>query len=562
MLPESNALYKIFLVEDEIVAREGIRDAVAWARCGFEFVGEAADGESALPLIQQCAPDLLITDIRMPFMDGLQLSRLVRERLPQTRIVILSGYDEFAYAQAAIALGVSEYILKPVSARDIEKVLVATRTVLDRERSAAAEQRLLASQVEDTRALQRRELLMRLCMGDMDPFEAVERSHDLGLEIVAPAYVVLVARGVLPAAQNADPTLRPRRLQQIQATLRAACANLPRVEAFRKDIEEVVLLVTGEDAATVRAQVGALVPLLSCVGQRAGVESGAGAATDCEALVIVGVGGIQQRLSDLPLSFATALDALQYEQTQLAAAAHAGAPDAPSAQLQANVPVQVDRQAAERYLRFGAKDEFDAFFTEYVDTLDAHAFERADVRNYLYMDMAVAAANCVRELGGDPATVIPDAARPGEAVAQIHARDELRTRAGSLFAQTIDFRDAAARQQHRHRLMRARAFIEQNADDAELSLTAVAAHVNVSPSHFSAIFSRETGETFKEFLTRTRMERAQGLLRSTALPIVEIAQRSGYSDPHYFSAAFKRVTGLPPRDYREARPAPDESAPA
>ena len=145
MLPESNALYKIFLVEDEIVAREGIRDTVAWAACGFELVGEAADGESALPLIQQSRPDLLITDIRMPFMDGLQPTRLVRERLPQTRIVILSGYDEFSYAQAAIALGVSEYILKPVSAHDLEQMLRATRAILDRERSAAAEYRQLAS---------------------------------------------------------------------------------------------------------------------------------------------------------------------------------------------------------------------------------------------------------------------------------------------------------------------------------------------------------------------------------------------------------------------------------
>ncbi len=569
MLPESNALYKIFLVEDEIVAREGIRDTVAWAACGFELVGEAADGESALPLIQQSRPDLLITDIRMPFMDGLQLTRLVRERLPQTRIVILSGYDEFSYAQAAIALGVSEYILKPVSAHDLEQMLRATRAILDRERSAAAEYRQLASQVEDTRALQRRELLMRLCLGDLDPFEAIERSHEIGLEIAAAAYAVVVARGNLPP-QLSDPALRPRRLQLVQNALLTACRALPGAEPFRKDIEEVVVLIRGADAAEVRAQINVVVErvtqpaLVEALGLPANGDGHGGAAGGDHDVVrvITGVGGVQQRLSDLPLSFATALDALHYAVAQMHAAT-SDTPQPPAGASSVDGPVQLDKLAVERYLRFGVPDAFDAFFAEYAAGLDAQSFDQRIVRDYLLVDMTVAASHCVLDLGRAPAHVIPEAMHPDALALHVHTLDELRTVARGLFAKVLSFRDAVARQQHRQRLMRARAYIEENAGDADLSLTAVAAHVNVSPSHFSAIFSRETGETFKEFLTRMRMERAQGLLRSTSLPIVEIALRSGYSDPHYFSAAFKRITGVPPRDYREARearPEPSDSA--
>jgi two-component system response regulator YesN len=102
-------LYKVFLVEDEIVAREGIRDNVDWKSAGFEFCGEAPDGEIALPLIETARPDVLITDIKMPFMDGLQLCRVIRERMPWVKIIILSGHDEFDYAQAAVKLGVTEY---------------------------------------------------------------------------------------------------------------------------------------------------------------------------------------------------------------------------------------------------------------------------------------------------------------------------------------------------------------------------------------------------------------------------------------------------------------------
>lgn len=133
--------YSVFLVEDEIVAREGIRDNVDWAANGFVFCGEAPDGELALPQLETLKPDLLVTDIRMPFMDGLQLWRLVRERLPQTKIMIISGYDEFGYAQQAIKLGVAEYLLKPISTQDVSAALQRIAAQFDQERADAQRRR-------------------------------------------------------------------------------------------------------------------------------------------------------------------------------------------------------------------------------------------------------------------------------------------------------------------------------------------------------------------------------------------------------------------------------------
>ena len=102
-------MYKVFLVDDEIVVREGIRDNVSWELTDFLLAGEAPDGEMALPLIQEIKPDILITDIKMPFMDGLQLSRIIKRNMPWIKIMILSGHDEFNYAQEAISIGVEEY---------------------------------------------------------------------------------------------------------------------------------------------------------------------------------------------------------------------------------------------------------------------------------------------------------------------------------------------------------------------------------------------------------------------------------------------------------------------
>ena len=103
-------MLKVFLVEDESVVREGLRDNIAWQQYGYQFAGEASNGEMALPLIRKMRPDVLITDIKMPFMDGLALSRMVSQEFPQTKIVIISGYDDFEYARQAISVGVEQGI--------------------------------------------------------------------------------------------------------------------------------------------------------------------------------------------------------------------------------------------------------------------------------------------------------------------------------------------------------------------------------------------------------------------------------------------------------------------
>lgn len=114
---------KVFLVDDEIVIRENMRTCIDWEKEGFVYCGDAPDGEMALPLIEKLKPDILITDIRMPFMNGLELSAIVRKMMPDIKIIILSGHDEFEYARQAIRIGVEEYCLKPFSSEDIIRML-------------------------------------------------------------------------------------------------------------------------------------------------------------------------------------------------------------------------------------------------------------------------------------------------------------------------------------------------------------------------------------------------------------------------------------------------------
>ena len=148
----------------------------------------------ALPLLQATHPDLLITDIKMPFMDGLELCRIVRERMPWIKVVILSGHDEFEYAQKAINLGVTEYLLKPVTAHDLHQVLQRIAALLDHEKQEQAHLERLQNQVEENRTALREKLLLNLVVGAVSSAEAIEKGHLLGLDLVAGCYQVIVVR--------------------------------------------------------------------------------------------------------------------------------------------------------------------------------------------------------------------------------------------------------------------------------------------------------------------------------------------------------------------------------
>ena len=114
---------KVFLVDDEIVIREGVRESFPWDETPYTLVGEAPDGEMALPIIRDTNPDIVITDIKMPFMDGLELCRILKGQMPWIGIIVLSGYDEFEYARQCIKLGVREYLLKPINSTDLKEAL-------------------------------------------------------------------------------------------------------------------------------------------------------------------------------------------------------------------------------------------------------------------------------------------------------------------------------------------------------------------------------------------------------------------------------------------------------
>ena len=187
---------KVFLVDDEIVVREGIRESFPWDDSPYTLVGEAPDGEMAIPMIRDTNPDIVITDIKMPFMDGIELCRLLRSQLPWIGIIVLSGYDEFEYARQCIQLGVREYLLKPINAEDLRQALDKVSGLLKEERRTREHAESLRARTEsDTRFL-REKLLGSLFSEDAmeeDAVSALEQLRTMGYSVHAPFYVVIDA---------------------------------------------------------------------------------------------------------------------------------------------------------------------------------------------------------------------------------------------------------------------------------------------------------------------------------------------------------------------------------
>jgi two-component system response regulator YesN len=520
-------LYKVFLVEDEIVTREGIRDNVDWKANGFEFCGEAPDGEIALPILLTVQPDVLITDIKMPFMDGLQLCRIIRERMPWVKVIILSGHDEFEYAQEAIHLGVTEYLLKPVTVQDLNNVLHKIVAQLEREKKDQEDIHKLQAKLEENRAVLKENLLLKLAIGAVSSAEAFDQSQQIGMDLFARYYLVIVIRIELNSPSENAGSSEIKHIHQIITKL---VENNPDVFLILKDAEEIVLIMKGNTLEYLEEEQNSL------------LEQFQRQVEDLGCRLTIGIGSTKKRIADVSQSFGEALVSIQNQVNEKLAEPGNGAD---KAEL-----LKVDKSAVEDYLKCGVRKDFDDFFEAFIRPLVDSAFKSSIVKSYILMDIVLTTARFVKELGGDIDQVVPGLNHIETILSKINTVDQIREQVQMILISGLMFRDSRTNSQRAGMLQKAKEYIEQNYMDSDMSLNQVAAYVNHSPSHFSAIFSHGTCTTFKEYLTELRIKKAKELLRTTSLRSSEISYQIGYGDPHYFSYMFRKQTGLTPTEFR------------
>ena len=520
-------LYKVLFVEDEIVTREGIRDNVDWKANGFEYCGEATDGEMALSLLRTIKPDILITDIKMPFMDGLQLCKIVRERMPWVKIIILSGHDEFEYAQEAIKLGVTEYLLKPITVQDMHSALQKIAAQLDQEKVEQENLKKLQEQLEEDKTMLRERLLLKVVTGAIASVEAIEKGHSLGLDLIAKCYLVVILKIKI---EDRSEQFDYDEYRQIQHRVSGLVENNPDIFLLIKDWEELVILMKGNIPQYLEEERELLLRSINKEVAKTRYHT------------TIGVGTRKSRIADIYQSFIEAFVSIQGATDE--------ARDAPNQVVEKTELLKLNKSAVETYLNCGVKTDFDEFFNAYIQPLSETALKSYLIKSYIFMDIVLATAKLVNELGGDFDKVIPALSSVETILTNIKTIDQLKEQAYKILINALSFRDAQTSGQHPRMVRQAKEYIDQHFMEPNLSLDEVASQVNLSSSHFSMVFSQEACQTFKEYLTEIRIKKAKEMLRTTSLSSNDISYQVGYNDPHYFSYVFKKNTSFSPTEFR------------
>lgn len=536
-------MIKIFLVEDEIAIRKGIKNSIDWEKEGYEFVGEAGDGELAYPMILKTKPDILITDIKMPFMDGLQLSKLVRKELPATKILILSGYDEFEYAKEAIKLQVAEYLLKPISSAKLLDVLAQVKEVIRQEQEEKELIKKYKEDMKENRELEKERFLNQIITQNLSLAQILETGESLGMDLSAPLYNILL----LKITENGGK-------QETYAEIESALDTLSGVFSFRRGVDEWLFLLTADDAEKMERRIESCRKTVRQITEK----------TDPPVEYFGALGNPVERLREIKNSLKEAEKkfAFQYlkkwNQILEIPVRDVGLSENPQTEKKENEEllissVQVDKlnhKIIENFIHTGLRREVSNFVDDYFMSLGEKSVQSLMFRQYVAMDFYLAAVAFLERLGFSSKELVERCGDLKEMEQVIQTIEQTKEYIKKVLDATLECRESVSRKRYSDLLKEAVSYIEHHYEEEDISLNQVAASVNISPSHFSTIFSKEMGETFIEYLTNVRMERAKQLLRSSTMKTAEIAYAVGYKDAHYFSYLFKKVQKCTPREFR------------
>lgn len=545
-------MLKIFLAEDEVVVRETIKRMIPWEELGFELVGEAADGEMALPLLIRQQPDLLITDIKMPFMDGLTLARLAKKEIPGLKVVILSGYDDFNYAKQAIGIGVEDYLLKPITKNALIERLSEIRSRYEHEKTQKEYYEKFQREMQAYEKNSSRDFFEALVGGSMDMMEVYKRAEKLGLDIVAEAYNVLIF------TMNCDEDFSGQRDEyssweaESLELLENFFAGHSSAMLFRSNIFSYGVLLKGQ-RETIEENTRACVDEIRKILSR----------QDGRREWFLAVGQSVERLSQIQKSYHTASRAfsqrylydeniLYYDEMETMEHPGGQAETEDNAYLQKVDVNALNPAILQKFLSYGLQEETENFVKDYFYAIGQEPMESLVFRNYVILNVRFSVISFIKGLGCD--TNEMESADTEEVLAESGKNMESAIAyAKKMISQAIEIRDQNSGNKNRSILKTAVDFIDSHYMDEEISLNTVANVANVSSNHFSALFSQNMGQTFIEYLTTLRMNKAKELLRCTGMRSSEIAGEIGYKDAHYFSYLFKKTQGMTPSDYRKAR---------
>ncbi|WP_397333997.1 response regulator [Paenibacillus sp. YN15] len=545
------SLYTVLVAEDEFEVREAIVAGTDWPGLGFRVMDSAENGQEAWDLFAKEAPDLLLTDIRMPFMDGLQLAEQVKRHYPGTRIIILSGYDEFEYAQRALQLSVDEYVLKPFSSEDLAAVLAKMRGVLDAE---AAEKRDVAQLREHYRRslpVLRENFLATLMMRPLKRRELEEKSALYDLRLAGESFQAAVisidaagqaAAGGTPGKEN-TPSISEDQELLLFASLNiaeeiAAARNQGRVFLHQGQVVLLTISMDRDPQAVTAATMAAAEEIRQAIERY------------LKLTVTIGIGVVIHEPAGLSYSYKDAVLALDYR-VILGGNRVISIADVEQRHVEKMRFDELKEQSLVRCLKTGTADELKDIIESLFQGLAEAPVSVKEYQLYL-MEIVTAVLRAAKDADADLDDLFGDNMASLAELYRFRTLAEAKAWLVGICARMMGS-IAVVRQSALHNLVEeAIAYTRANYGDSELSINKVCSQLHISAGYFSSIFKKETKTTFVAYLLHIRMEAAKELLRTTDLRAMEIAEKVGYAEPNYFSFSFKKHVGMSPKEYRSS----------
>lgn len=526
-------MYKVIVVDDEALVREAICKKLDWEKIGYELAARFENGMKAKEYLLDNHVDVVLTDICMPYMDGMELSEFIYQNMPEVKVIIFSGFDEFEYAKKAIRFQVQEYLLKPVTAVELSELLTSLKEKIDHEREAKKKQAALSKVVNKNKIYLESRVLYKILCGSESVAECRRELEETGI--------------VLEGQQFAAAVLSVGEKQS--ALFEFILYNMA---------EEIVK--GREMGYTVMGEHGYIF-ILFC-GKHQNSKVFKEKIRDClchisrvvgentNATLDIGVGKVIYELEKLCLSWQTAVKSMD----DIYFAGHGTILWAEEIGRKRNGEMDI-RQEAEA-LTEAAKAVDGSGIVRSLDQIEeklrAGIMEKAKAVVCLQMcvKFLYRCAEKYTEMSGGteeiPLLVEEAVLFAVDGAASLEEAVEIIKKLAQQIAESCQF--GIGGQQNKI-AVKAMDYLHENFGRQELSLTEICTHFGVSVSRFSANFKSCYDETFMEALTRIRMDKAKALICRTDLKNYEIAERVGFTDPHYFSIAFKKATGKTPTEW-------------
>ncbi|OLS33530.1 response regulator [Bacillus sp. MRMR6] len=507
---------KVFLVDDEIAIRQGIGNSIDWESQGFIYCGDASDGEVALPLIEKHQPDIVITDIKMPFMDGLELSQILRKKMPNIKIIILSGHDEFEYAREAIRIQVTEYCLKPVSSLDLLKILIKVSLKIDNEVMDKKRIDDLESKIKETKTESKDKFLYELCQGVYNTSEAIREATKFNIDLFSSYYSVMII----------ECTIESNQIDWIEDEFN--CLR------FSRKLKENIYILKGESKEQLEHATNILRERLHTHED-----------FNPDNALVFGIGRVEDRIQGITSSFSEADEEKNYSSI-----IHKYHSKETMSDIESKKELHhFNRRDLIDFLKFGSSKDIVSFSRSYSSYLQESKMHSPFTIYHFLMDFTITITHYLKETELNSLEMMQQISQIEVKASWIrHYNDTLSYMEEMLYLVTTT--KESTNSKYSSFVQMAMEYIHDNYTDSQLSLQTISTAVNVSASYLSHIFSQETGITLIEYLTNIRIEKAKELLKTTKNKTYEIAEQVGYSDSQYFCKTFKKVSGMTTKQFK------------